>query len=265
MNVTQQPGYFLFKEGKAIKSATKGFTLIEMAMVLLIIGLLAKTAIAPFGALLAHNKREQAQSQLHQVKQAVFAYVVAYGALPCPMSRSAVREPAIIAGATPLPLSEEQRPCLTSVGFVPTYAMGLVGPTSNNGALLDPWGRELLYSVSLNKSESSGAQNVHYWTTPGAAAAVGVTQVHADLVLCHRSAQDNCRGKHVRSNQIAFVLMSSGSDASASGWQAENLDDDNFFTYTDESIVPGEQFDDLLVWGSAADTLYWMLRMGWLP
>jgi len=180
LNVTQQPGYFLFKEGKAIKSATKGFTLIEMAMVLLIIGLLAKTAIAPFGALLAHNKREQAQSQLHQVKQAVFAYVVAYGALPCPMSRSAVREPAIIAGTTPLPLPEEQRPCLTSVGFVPAYA-------------------------------------------------------------------------------------SSGSDASASGWQAENLDDDNFFTYTDESIVPGEQFDDLLVWGSAADTLYWMLRMGWLP
>ncbi|MFK7995221.1 MAG: type II secretion system protein [Granulosicoccus sp.] len=242
----------------------RGFTLVEMAFVLLIIGLLTKVAIGPLASLQEHGKRGQAEADLQRVREAVFAYLVAYGSLPCPLlaGRSADERP------TDINTHRGQgnaQVCGVSSGLVPAYALGLSGNLTRSGALLDPWGREFQYVVSLSSNPDSGNAALPDWTSSGEAANVGIGELSADITLCNAMPRTNCSGRSIRSNQIAFLIMSAGRDGSTRGLQAENQDGDNYFLVTDESILPGAEYDDLLVWGSAADVMYWMLRMGWLP
>lgn len=242
----------------------RAFTLVEMAFVLLIIGLLTKTAIGPLTTLQAHGKRERAEQDLHLVREAVFAYLVAYGALPCPSLASSANTPYSMK-VTGTSRAVDGQICKVSSGWVPTYELGLAGRVNDRGALLDPWGREYQYAVSLSNDADKGGATLPDWTTPGEAANVGITNLSSDIILCNSSSGANCTGRAIRSDQIAFVVMSAGADNSTRGLQAENQDNDNYFVVTDESVITGAQFDDLLVWGSAADVMYWMLRMGWLP
>jgi len=165
------------------------FTLVEMAMVLLIIGVLTKSAISPLSAMREHR--------LH--------------------------------------------------------------------ALLDPWGRSLRYAVSLSNSTEAGDQALPDWTTPGEAAHVGISNLSSSLVICNSAATANCTGRAIRASQIAFVVLSTGADSSAQGYQGENLDGDDYFVSSGLSIAQDTYYDDLLVWGSNADVIFWLLRMGWLP
>lgn len=242
-----------------------GFTLVEMAIVLLIIGILTKSALGPLAALQEHRKRTQAEHQLDVVREAIFAHLVAYGALPCPLSRQGPDTASSFVGLSGGISETSLKPCSHAGGFVPTHALRLSGATSQSGALLDPWGREYQYAVSLQDHDVMGTAGEPDWTTQGEAGAVGIGNLKADIVLCNSTRGANCAGRSIRSDQIAFVVLSSGQDASARGQQSENLDSDNYFVYTEESIVADAPFDDLLVWGSGADTMYWLLRMGWLP
>ena len=240
----------------------RAFTLVEMAMVLLVIGLLTKTAMAPLAAMQKHGQRKQAEQQLSSVRDAVFAHLVAYGALPCPL---AATSGVLVVSSAVNDANREQRACTVSSGYVPTAQLRVAGAVSDEGALLDPWGRKLHYSVSLSDAVDTGNARLPDWTTTGEAAQVGVSNLSADLVLCNSAVNGQCAGRGVRADQIAFVLFSTGADNSVQGAQAENLDGDNYFVVAEESIVDDNPFDDLLVWGSAADVMYWMLRMGWLP
>ncbi|MFK7859039.1 MAG: type II secretion system protein [Granulosicoccus sp.] len=241
-----------------------GFTLVEMAFVLLIIGLLTKTAIAPLRAIQEHGKRDQAELNLQHVRETIFAHLVAYGSLPCPLSRDNASGTQAV-GVSRNTNALDDSICKVSSGWVPAYALGLSGSISSEGALLDPWGREFHYVVSLSNHVEKGSPILPDWTTPGEAANVGIKDLTSDITLCNAVPRNNCTARSVRTNQIAFVVMSAGQDSSSKGLQAENQDNDNYFVVTDESIQNGAEYDDMLVWGSAADVMYWMLRMGWLP
>ena len=252
----------------------KGFTLVEMALVLLIIGLLSKIAIAPLAGIQEHRKRMQAEQQLQGVRDAVFSHIVAYGAIPCPLpvlsSGQSVLQPIAMGGAengvspggAGIHSADE---CTVSAGVVPASRLQLPGAIDASGALLDPWGNTYRYAVSLSNSADTGNDDWPDWTTAGEASAVGIGNLSADLVLCNTAPSGQCRGRQIRADQIAFVVLSTGADASGSGMQGENLDDDRYFVVTEESIEQGSEYDDIVAWGSAADVIYWMLRMGWLP
>ena len=240
--------------------AQKGVTLVEMALVLLIVGLLAKSALAPLAGFQAHVLHRQAEQQLQLVRESIFAHLVAYGALPCPLAATS--------GPIGFSLSVNSgndSKCTTTDGFLPAATLRLAGAVNDDGALLDPWGRELRYAVSLADQTVADDSRLHAWTTPGDAARIGIQDLTAQLVLCNKPSGAGCSGQSIRADQIAFIVFSTGPDNSAAGLQSENLDNDVFFLVTEESIVPELYFDDLVVWGSAADVMFWMLRMGWLP
>jgi prepilin-type N-terminal cleavage/methylation domain-containing protein len=230
-----------------------GFTLVEMAMVLLVLGLLTRAAIVPLGSLLEHRHRADASAQLQEIKQAVFAHVIAYGALPCPVaparpiteypSENVVRQ-----DTQNLTLFTES--CRHSVGGVPATALGLSGVLSDSDALVDPWGREYVYAASLTSHPT---------------ARVGVSRLTASIALCKRTYATGCPDSAVRADQLAFLILSLGSNPARMGSQGENQDGDEYFVLQPESHEPDAPFDDQLVWGTAADVMYWMLKMGWLP
>ena len=69
----------------------------------------------------------------------------------------------------------------------------------------------------------------------------------------------------VRANELAFVVVSNGRKISQSARETENSDEDNIFVVAEYSIEETTAFDDQVVWSSAQEVMYWMLRAAWLP
>ena len=61
-----------------------GFTLIEMAIVLVIMGLILGGLLMPLGAKMENERRASTSKSLEDIKKAIFGYTVIYKRLPCP-------------------------------------------------------------------------------------------------------------------------------------------------------------------------------------
>jgi prepilin-type N-terminal cleavage/methylation domain-containing protein len=61
-----------------------GFTLIEMAVVLVIIGLLIGGLLIPFSEQLNQKRLEATQQRLEEIKEALIGFAIIDGRLPCP-------------------------------------------------------------------------------------------------------------------------------------------------------------------------------------
>ena len=244
----------------------RGVTLVEMAMVLLILGVLTRAAITPLTASQKHRNHRLAEVSLQSIRDGLWAHVIAKGALPCPVPLDQERIATMLPTPASLPMGQGgQSICHIAHGGVPARELGLAGPTGINGALLDPWNRPYRLSVSLNSHTERGSPQLPDWTTPGEASSVGIAELTADLVLCNRATQSRCPGSDTRANQLAFIVASTGEVNTTRGEQSENQDADTVFVLQEASISADHPFDDQLAWGTAAETLYWMLRAGWLP
>jgi len=152
-----------------------GFTLIEMAMVLLILGLLTRSLIQPLTSAKLHTQHRQTVHHLETIKQALLAYVVAHGALPCPLS---------IDNPRPGADDESDRPnCSNSLGGVPAAQLAMDGAVNESGALLDAWGRAYRYIVSSENHGTKGDVDSLDWTTATDASDIGLESMSASLVL----------------------------------------------------------------------------------
>ena len=187
----------------------------------------------------------------------MLAYVVAHGALPCPLS---------IDNPRPGADAESDRPnCSNSLGGVPAAQLAMDGAVNESGALLDAWGRAYRYIVSSENHGTKGDVDSLDWTTATDASDIGLESMSASLVLCSRSVETSCPGSATRASNIAFVILSQGENINSSALQNENVDDDNIFVLSEYSIEEQAIYDDYLAWLSAEEALYWMLRAGWLP
>lgn len=232
-------------------SRQSGVTLIEMAMVLLILGVLTRMAVQPMTAAVAQRQWRQATQELESVRHAVWAHVVRRGVLPCPV------------GLHQTMTEQAAEQCRIGDGGVPAASLGLTGQIDENNALLDPWGRP--YRLAISGAAGDARQPPLDWTVPGASSRIGLQNLTADLTICTDAVASLCPDALSRASDVAFVLFSTGPDASVHGAQQENLDGDQVFVLQPRSISASTPFDDLLVWGSASETVYWLLRAGWLP
>jgi len=230
-----------------IRPVQQGFSLIELSLVLFVSAMLLRAAIVPLPHLRDTALRKQTQQQLQDVKQALIGYVIKTGALPCPITDKSKRAPS----------------CSALEGGVPAALLGLLGAVDSNGAVLDPWGNPLRYALSQADHPSEGTVGLFDWSAPGEVAAIGLTNVQADLTLC-LSGKVSCTKQHLRANKLVAIILSDASDNSLSAAQLENQDGDTQYVLQGHSQVPGEVFDDLLVTLSSGDMAYWLLRGGWL-
>src|SRR5665647_1087323 len=65
-----------------------GFTLIEMAMVLMIVGLLLGGMLVPLSAQMDQRNVSDTQKTLSEIKEAIVGFTLANGRLPCPATAS---------------------------------------------------------------------------------------------------------------------------------------------------------------------------------
>jgi len=63
-----------------------GFTLIEIAIVLVVLGLLLGGLLGPLSVRIEQADRQKTQELLEEIKEALYGYTVVHGHLPCPDS-----------------------------------------------------------------------------------------------------------------------------------------------------------------------------------
>lgn len=208
-----------------------GFTLVEMAIVLVIIGLIISAFLTPLAAQLEQSRNAEARRDLLEIKEALLGFAVINGQLPCPdTDGNGTADGCINTNATS-----------TSGGNVPWATL--------DTKQLDPWGRRYQYQV--NNAFSA----VFIITTEGSGA--------GSIRVCTTNACAN-----TEANNVPLVIFSRGQNGAvlppASLDEQENLDGDKDFV-SHEFTNTGGGFDDLVVWISTNVLMNRMVSVGRLP
>ncbi len=115
---------------------SRGFTLLEITVVLLIIGLMLAGLFAPLETQFEARDRRQTQALLDDIQTALQGYALTHGRLPCPDTDG---------DGLPNPPWDPSDPiasgsCVQGVGVLPWSELGVLGT--------DAWGNHYTYAVS---------------------------------------------------------------------------------------------------------------------
>ena len=238
-----------------MRKLSHGFSLVELSIVLIVIGILASSAVAPLSTTLQQARYKQNREQLRSIKEAMHGYLISTGRLPCPVS--------ITEGDF---ASDSKKPiCSTGHGGLPAAELGIMGAQSSTGAMLDAWGQPYAYAVSLADHDTLGDNGIADWLNAGEPAAVGVSNLTADLQLCRQPASSRCAARDLVASQIVWVVLSLGQINSGKGLEQENRDNDLIFSPGVFSSHPENPFDDQMIWAARSEAVYWLLKTNWLP
>jgi prepilin-type N-terminal cleavage/methylation domain-containing protein len=224
-----------------IRFRSHGFTLVEMAIVLLIVGLLLGGLLVPLTAQMEQRNVTQTRKALDEIQQALIGYAIINGRLPCPADGT------IATGQTNAGV--EKSTCGTGVngGVLPWLTLG-VNET-------DAWGRRFTYRVTPvfatlgTPFQLSSSPNLNVGLTPGA------TDVAANVPAVIVSHGKDGLGAFTPSGQQIQPVPA------ATNEQGDNVDNDDNFVSHDFTTT----FDDLVVWISPNILFNRMVTAGKLP
>lgn len=242
---------------------TRGFTLVELAVVVAIVGLLLGAILSPLARQYEVRKNRDTETVLEDVKKALVGYALANRRLPCPDTDNP-------------PDGTENCGGGIDLGYVPWITLGV--PPG------DSWGRLIGYQVALDFTEAA---------TPGAGCESGTTN---RLDLCDTgtitvSTRGPGKVAMVLTNSAPAVLLSPGANgyggrevvggalaAPAAGTdEATNATDDDAYisrihtgggdncSDTAGTTTPYCEFDDLVAWLSGPILLGELVKAGVLP
>lgn len=228
-----------------------GFSLMEMAVVLMILGTLMSGILVAVSQSTENNRRSNALAQLRQIEDALYGYAQTMGRLPCPASATSNGQASPATGAD----------CASAYGFVPAATLGLYGNTNGDGLMLDPWQNPIRYAVDSGYNYTNLIDLRAQYTSASVGSLLRVCNEHT------------CTGNKVTESAPAIIL-SMGADWSfcTSNNEIENscettangysLPNDKDFVYTDYAE---DQFDDQLIWLSPYLLFSKLLSAGKLP
>lgn len=244
-----------------------GFTLVEMAVVLVIVGLLLGGIMTPLSAQMDQRRISETQKALEEINQALIGFAIVNGRLPCP-APAATPTGAAGAGLEPAPLLADG--CANNAGVLPWATLG-VNET-------DAWGRRYTYKVT----------QVFTRTIPQTALLGCIaTPQYAAFALCTQgdmTIKTAAAGGSTVSNTIPALVISHGKNGNGaftsqgvpqlpSGADADEiinqLTPQNVGTGTaGATFVSKTQtatFDDLVIWLSPNILFNRMVAAGKLP
>lgn len=183
----------------------RGFTLIELILVIGIIGLLLGAVLTPLATQVQQRRVKETENNMADVREALIGYALANGRLPCPDT-----------DATPDGAGNPVTggPCTALAGFLPFQDLGVLP--------VDTWGRRYLYRVT---SEFT------YTTQPGAVAAASQLDLNdaGDITINDRASD---KSTVTVASTAAAVVVSLGQN----GYGGQDLDNNTLVvpTGTDE-------------------------------
>lgn len=255
-----------------------GFTLVEVAVVLVIIGLVMSTFLVTLGAQVEQRKLSETRVALENAKEALLGYAIAHGRFPCPAQAPSAGTTAIEAfGASG---SAANGICSNFLdGYLPSVTLGL-SPTDTDGYMLDGWSNPIRYALS---NLSDDANNTYVFTkTFGMKNAnsatcnpnCGMTWIANQTLLSVCStgtgiAGGTCSGMGTTLTQGAVLVVYSTGDNTSTGGvstdEAANLNGDSAFVSHEPFAAGANEFDDVVDWVSASSIFGRLVQAHQLP
>lgn len=265
----------------------KGFSLLELVIVLLILGLLIAGILGPLSIRFEQKQRQETQEILEDIKESLIGFAITEGRLPCPDCRfgdvGSCNDSNVV-------LNDGQEDLIGAVGSQ-VCAADISGTLSAIGNIpwvdlgvreSDAWDRFFTYAVTSDfADETAGAAD---GTTATRVSPCGTATVGVSFELCSRgnlqiNKDDEPSGiTQVLSVDFIPALVFSGAEnnfadqATPSPQESENIDnlflilpDDNIFFSDDIIAVDNNQFDDLMIWISPNILKNRMVQAGRLP
>ncbi|MDR5172923.1 type II secretion system protein [Methylobacillus flagellatus] len=236
-----------------------GFSLVEMAVVLVILGFVITALILPVTAQRAAGFLRQTEHQLEIAQKALIGFAQANGRLPCPATAQTSED----AGSSGLEQSLNGGGCTVMVGYLPAATLG-IAPVDMHGFAVDGWGNRIWYAVT---QAPAGSVNFPF-TTAGHMSLAGMGSLSPDLQVWTRNAQDNSVTPAI-SNAVAVVFSTGASFSLGAGGEDEfenlNVNSNKFFNYDQRASGGGGEFDHKLVWISPYVLYNAMIQAGQLP
>ncbi len=241
-----------------IQSTISGFSILEMAIVMVIVATLLGGLLVSISSTQEINNRIDAENTLEEIIEALYGFAQVNGYLPCP--------------ATPTSNGAEARTglaCTRIHGFVPSATLGLSGSVNADGLLVDSWLGAYRYSVT-NANGRAFTDQVGMRTSL-TALGISMGNLTPDLQVCTAAA---C-GTAIASGLPAVVLSlgSNWIDVATSGAdERENSGETTLNGYdlpNDLDFVSApyieDTFDDQITWISPSILFTKMITAGQLP
>ena len=213
----------------------QGFTLIELAIVMAIAGLMLAGTMKLLGGQLDQSRSKSTRDRLQMAYDALVSFYVSHAYLPCPADGALASSDANYGRAQP----ETSGSCTgvaASRRVLPWRTLGLQEELSFDG-----WRHRLTYQVSppLTTAGASGPGDLSI--RDGAASTPGTSELTAVAAFAVISHGDNGLGAWLPSGQRKSTT---GIPAD----EAENTDGAEPFVDKAPSQAAGDEFDDIVIW-----------------
>ena len=244
------------------RSRTRGFTLVELAVVVAVIALLLGSLLVPLTTQVEQRNTTAAQKQLDEVREALIGFALVNGRLPRPALSA-------LTGTEKTDCMAAADPVLACTGYLPWTALGV--------SKTDAWGKMLRYSVV-----PEFASNTKFAFSMPPLVAPGYKQV--------RTRDQAGNEQPLAENLLAVVLSYGGrnfgttadgqtiaNDSTVNADEGENdsrfscaaaANCTNFFSRTQSAskdALVGGDFDDIVVWVPKTILFSRMVQAGQLP
>ena len=270
------------------QSLAIGFTLVELAVVLAIVGLLLGSLMYTLSAQTEQRNFEETRRRLEQARELVLAYAIVNGQLPCPARSNS-------AGAEVRDAAS--RRCWDGTvedyyggalaggvtgGFLPAATIGYT-QIDSGGFAVDAWQNRIRYAVakSIAAGTCAGAFTNPHWVNAMNLRNNGMACQPGDLLICKSatgitpSACGGTANQIMTQGLIVAIVFSTGKNGAISGGsgadEAANLDGAGnanpvfvFHTPTPADFANGE-FDDQFTWITVGELYGKMIAAGIVP
>ena len=221
--------------GVVARRGEHGFTLIELAIVMVVVGLMLAGAMKLLGSQLDQSRFKATRDHLQTAYDALVAFYASHAYLPCPADGALPGSDANYGRAQP----EASGACAGVAAanqVLPWRTLGLQDELSFDG-----WHQRLSYHVSAALTSAGSASPGDLSVRDGAAGVPGTAEITPAAAFVVLSHGENGLGAWLASGQRKTT-------AGVSAQEGENTDGAEPFVDKPLSQAVGDEFDDIVIW-----------------
>jgi type II secretory pathway pseudopilin PulG len=246
---TRHPVYTAIAQDPPLRQHAGGFSLIELAVVIIVVTLLLGSLMVPLATQVEKRRYSETEKQLEHIREALIGFALAKRYLPCPaVSASNGLE------------DRTTDACNKRVGFLPWVTLGVTQ--------YDAWNNLLRYSVDPDFARSdpnfffqlNSIGDIQIKTRDGAGAVVNLTNIEIPASVL--SLGKNGFGATSSTGNARFTPGTWSGDEQVN---ATDFDDIYVRQRTENTAAGGGEYDDVVAWVSLNQLFARMVSAGRLP